>query len=79
MSSDRSPSPSPDASEPPHEPLPHTKNLTGSRPFLDPTPEGRLIERWFAELTIKWLRRGALRSTKQLEEAIQSWVDTWND
>jgi len=53
--------------------------LTGSRPFLDPTPEGRLIERWFAELTIKWLRRGALRSTKQLEEAIQSWVDTWND
>jgi len=38
-----------------------------------------LVERWFAELTEKWLRRGTHRSTKELEVAIRSWVDTWND
>ena len=38
-----------------------------------------LIERWFAELTTKWLRRGTHRSTKELEAAIDSWTDTWND
>jgi transposase len=38
-----------------------------------------LVERWFAELTEKWLRRGTHRSTKELENAIRRWVDTWND
>jgi transposase len=38
-----------------------------------------LVERWFAELTNKWLRRGTHRSTKELEAAISSWVDTWNE
>ena len=38
-----------------------------------------LVERWFAELTNKWLRRGTHRSTKELEAAIRDWVDTWND
>jgi transposase len=38
-----------------------------------------LVERWFAELTNKWLRRGTHRSTKELETAIESWVATWND
>lgn len=38
-----------------------------------------LVERWFAELTNKWLRRGTHRSTKELETAISSWIDTWND
>ena len=38
-----------------------------------------LVERWFAELTEKWLRRGTHRSTKELEQAIRSWVETWND
>jgi len=37
-----------------------------------------LIERWFAELTTKWLRRGTHRSTKELEAAITSWVEQWN-
>jgi transposase len=37
-----------------------------------------LVERWFAELTNKWLRRGTHRSTKQLETAIRTWIDTWN-
>ena len=35
-----------------------------------------LIERWFAELTTKWLRRGTHRSTKELEAAIAHWVDS---
>jgi transposase len=37
-----------------------------------------LVERWFAELTNKWLRRGTHRSTKELEAAIAAWIDTWN-
>jgi transposase len=38
-----------------------------------------LVERWFAELTNKWLRRGTHRSTKELEAAISSWVASWNE
>jgi len=38
-----------------------------------------LVERWFAELTNKWLRRGTHRSTKELESAITRWIDQWND
>src|ERR1700691_182011 len=38
-----------------------------------------LVERWFAELTNKWLRRGTHRSTKELEAAISSWIDTWHE
>ena len=38
-----------------------------------------LVERFFAELTNKWLRRGTHRSTKELEHAISSWIDTWNE
>jgi transposase len=38
-----------------------------------------LVERWFAELTTKWLRRGTHRSVAQLEQSIQTWIDTWND
>ncbi|HEY3841707.1 MAG TPA: IS630 family transposase [Acidimicrobiales bacterium] len=37
-----------------------------------------LIERWFAELTNKWLRRGTHRSTKELEASISRWVEQWN-
>jgi transposase len=37
-----------------------------------------LVERWFAELTTKWLRRGTHRSVSELEHAIQTWIDTWN-
>jgi transposase len=37
-----------------------------------------LVERWFAELTNKWLRRGTHRSTKELETAIAAWIDTSN-
>jgi transposase len=37
-----------------------------------------LGERWFAELTTKWLRRGTHRSVAQLQRSIQSWIDTWN-
>ena len=37
-----------------------------------------LVERFIAELTTKWLRRGTHRSVAELEHAIQSWIDTWN-
>jgi transposase len=38
-----------------------------------------LVERWFAELTAKWLRRGTHRSVAELQQAIRTWIDTWND
>jgi transposase len=38
-----------------------------------------LVERWFAELTSKWLRRGSHRSVAELEQSIQAWIDSWND
>lgn len=37
-----------------------------------------LVERWFAELTTKWLTRGTHRSVPELKQSIQSWIDTWN-
>jgi transposase len=37
-----------------------------------------LVERWFGELTSKWLRRGTHRSVAELTHSIQSWIDTWN-
>ena len=37
-----------------------------------------LVERWFAELTTKWLRRGTHRSVAELERSIQSWIKAWN-
>ena len=57
--------------------LRHPRFTSTSRP---PTARGsNLIERWFAELTNKWLRRGTHRSTKELEAAITSWIDHWNE
>ena len=38
-----------------------------------------LVERWFSELTTKWLRRGSHRSVPELTGSIQAWIDTWND
>ena len=38
-----------------------------------------LVERWFAELTTKWLRRGAHRSVADLTRAVERWVDDWNE
>jgi transposase len=38
-----------------------------------------LVERWFAELTTKKLRRGAHRSVRQLNTDIRAWIQTWND
>ena len=38
-----------------------------------------LVERWFAELTNKWLRRGTHRSVKELAASIRTWINNWND
>jgi transposase len=37
-----------------------------------------LVERWFAELTHKKLRRGAHRSVRALNADIRAWIETWN-
>ena len=38
-----------------------------------------LVERWFAELTTKKLRRGTHTSVRQLNKDIRAWIDIWND
>jgi hypothetical protein len=37
-----------------------------------------LVERWFAELTSKWPKRGSHPSVAELTSSIQAWIDTWN-
>ena len=47
------------------------------------TPTGaswiNLVERWFAELTQKKIRRGSHRSTRALESDIRDYLDTYNE
>jgi transposase len=37
-----------------------------------------LVERWFAELTNKQLKRGTHRSVRELNTDIRNWIETWN-
>src|SRR6478735_4761735 len=38
-----------------------------------------LVERWFAELTTKWIKRGSHRSVRDLVASIRTWITNWND
>lgn len=38
-----------------------------------------LVERWFAELSEKAVRRGAFRSVKELQGSIQEFMTAWNE
>ena len=38
-----------------------------------------LVERWFAELTTKWIKRGSHRSVRDLVASIRTWIANWND
>ena len=38
-----------------------------------------LVERWFAELTSKWIKRSAHRSVRDLVASIRTWITNWND
>jgi len=38
-----------------------------------------LVERWFAELTTKWITRGTHRSVRDLVGSIRTWIANWND
>ena len=38
-----------------------------------------LVERWFAELTDKRIRRGVFRSVRELEAAIREYIDVHNE
>ena len=59
--------------------------LVGSPPTLTfhftPTYSSwlNLVERWFAELTTKWRRRGTHRSVRELVASIRTWITNWND
>lgn len=37
-----------------------------------------LVERWFAELTIRKLRRSAHHSVTALEADVRTWINAWN-
>ena len=38
-----------------------------------------MVERWFAELTTKKIKRGAHMSVRALERDIRDWIATWNE
>jgi transposase len=38
-----------------------------------------LVERWFGELTTKWIKRAAHRSVRDLVASIRTWITNWND
>jgi transposase len=38
-----------------------------------------LVERWFAELTNRKLRRSTHRSVAELEADLKAWIQAWND
>ncbi|MBA2535830.1 MAG: IS630 family transposase [Actinobacteria bacterium] len=38
-----------------------------------------LVERWLAELTTKWIKRGSHRSVRDLVASIRTWIANWND
>jgi transposase len=38
-----------------------------------------LVERWFGELTTKWLTRSTHKSRNDLNRSIQHWIKTWNE
>ena len=56
--------------------------LAHPRFHLHFTPTGsswlNLVERWFAELTNKQIRRGVHKSVKALETDIRAWIAAWN-
>ncbi|GAA1335080.1 IS630 family transposase [Streptomyces sanglieri] len=56
--------------------------LAHTRFHLHFTPTGsswlNLVERWFAELTNKQIRRGVHRSVQSLEKDIRTWIAAWN-
>ena len=64
---------------------PAIKTLAGRAPAVrlalhpDSARWLNLVERWFAELTTKKLRRGAHRSVRDLNADIRAWIETWND
>ncbi len=38
-----------------------------------------LVERWFSELTTKWIKRGTHRSVRDLTASIRTWITSWNE
>jgi transposase len=61
----------------------HTWLLRHPRFHLHFTPTSsswlNLVERWFAELTCRLLKRSAHKSVKALTGDLNNWVATWND
>lgn len=63
---------------------PAVKNWLLARPrfHLHFTPTGsswlNLVERWFAELTNKRIRRGVHKTVQALETDIRAWITAWN-
>ena len=57
------------------------RRASALRPALHPDRSSwlNLVERWFAELTTKKLKRGAHRSVRALNTDIRAWIETWND
>lgn len=83
---DRAPRTTPESSSSPHVTRPSSTNVapnTHPRFHVHFTPTGsswlNLVERWFAELTRRQIKRGTHRSTRALENAIRSYLTIYNE
>jgi transposase len=49
--------------------------------YFTPTSSSwlNLVERCFAELTTKWIKRGSHRSVRELVASIHTWITDWDD
>lgn len=74
-----SPTATPNASSPSLTSKQHNSSASAKASTRTPRHEVSLVERWFAELTNKWLRRGTHRSIREPEAAIRTWIDNWNE
>lgn len=50
-------------------------------PHITPTYSSWLnrVERWFAELIRKWIKRGTYRFVRELVASIRTWIEIWNE
>jgi hypothetical protein len=55
------------------------RTLVSTYTSRQPALPGNLIERWFAALTEKQIKRGAHRSTREIEVAIREYLTITNE
>src|SRR6202165_5707640 len=73
----RSRPPRPRDHQHPEPPQPTHPTIKDRHHLVTPSPDGRLIERWFGFLTDQLLRRSVHKSVAALEKDVRGWIENW--